>query len=48
MWTCKKCEGTNIITVTEISKKGEKKPLSFCNDCGNESDRIEDIVKEEK
>ena len=29
MWTCKKCEGTNIVTVTEINKKGEKKPLSF-------------------
>lgn len=47
MKICKNCGGTCIITVTEIDKKGNKTVTNFCNDCGNRSDRIEDIVRVE-
>lgn len=48
MKICKNCGGTCIITVTEIDKKGNKTITHFCNDCGNRSDKVENIVREEK
>lgn len=49
MKICKNCEEKNsVITVTEVDKKGKKTVTHFCNNCGNRSDRIEDIVREEK
>lgn len=45
MKVCKECGSTSIVTVTEVDRKGNKKKIHFCNDCGKESLNIEDIAE---